>query len=428
MRTTLKAALGAATLLTPAPAALAQDTVEITLWHMEQPPHRVQRVQELIDEFNAANPGIVVRQEPQNWGEIYAKAPAAIAAGQGPDMLFAIPDFAPILKDIGALTSVEDFVSELDAKHDFVDTAVEAYSYDGGVWAVPLYNMAMNLWYRKSVFEEAGVEVPTTWEEWKAAAEKLSADGVHGIGLPANKQLYTDQTVYSFMVNGGATEIYNEDGTLRFDNPETVAAYEFYADMQKLSPADSTSWTWGEAEACFSSQSCAMVLQFTVIATYDSQAEGDADDLGVAAIPHAEGQEGHNTISYANAVMLLSRDEARLEAAKTFISFLLEPENYGRFLNMEPGLFMPVTADGAQAESFWSDPMVQKYRSQIETVIANAENGRLFGFTSGRTFPSIAAISAQNIIAETLQNIVVNGQSAAEAVSAGQARMEDVSN
>jgi multiple sugar transport system substrate-binding protein len=388
----------------------------------------VHRVQELIDEFNAANPGIVVRQEPQNWGEIYAKAPAAIAAGQGPDMLFAIPDFAPILKDIGALTSVEDFVSELDAKHDFVDTAVEAYSYDGGVWAVPLYNMAMNLWYRKSVFEEAGVEVPTTWEEWKAAAEKLSADGVHGIGLPANKQLYTDQTVYSFMVNGGATEIYNEDGTLRFDNPETVAAYEFYADMQKLSPADSTSWTWGEAEACFSSQSCAMVLQFTVIATYDSQAEGDADDLGVAAIPHAEGQEGHNTISYANAVMLLSRDEARLEAAKTFISFLLEPENYGRFLNMEPGLFMPVTADGAQAESFWSDPMVQKYRSQIETVIANAENGRLFGFTSGRTFPSIAAISAQNIIAETLQNIVVNGQSAAEAVSAGQARMEDVSN
>jgi multiple sugar transport system substrate-binding protein len=170
------------------------------------------------------------------------------------------------------------------------------------------------------------------------------------------------------------------------------------------------------------------VLQFTVIATYDSQAEGDADDLGVAAIPHAEGQEGHNTISYANAVMLLSRDEARLEAAKTFISFLLEPENYGRFLNMEPGLFMPVTADGAQAESFWSDPMVQKYRSQIETVIANAENGRLFGFTSGRTFPSIAAISAQNIIAETLQNIVVNGQSAAEAVAAGQARMEDVSN
>ena len=424
MRTILKIALGAATMLTPA-AALAQETVRLTLWHMEQPPHRVERIQELIDAFNAANPDIVVSQEPQNWGEVYAKAPAALAAGQGPDLLFAIPDFTPILKDIGALTSVADFVEELDGKHDFIDTAVEAYSYDGGVWAVPLYNMAMNLWYRKSVLEEAGVEVPQTWEEWRAAAEALSRDGVSGMGLPANKQLYTDQTVYSVMVNGGATEIYNEDGTLRFDNPETVAAYEFYTDLHQFSPADSASWTWGEAEACFSAQSCAMVMQFSVISTYDTQAEGDAEDLGVAAIPSKDGEE-HNTISYANAVMLLSSDEARMEASKKFVSFLLEPENYGRFLNMEPGLFMPVTADGAQAESFWSDPMVEKYREQIETVIENSQNGRLFGFTSGLTFPSIAAISAQNIIAETLQSIVVNGQPAAEAVAAGQARMEEV--
>ncbi|TYR30565.1 sugar ABC transporter substrate-binding protein [Mesorhizobium microcysteis] len=423
MKNILKLAL-ATTMLMPA-AALAQDAVEVTLWHMEQPPHRVARVQELIDAFNAANPGIVVKQEPQNWGEVYAKTPAALAAGQGPDMLFAIPDFTPILKDIGALTSVEDFVKELDEKHDFVDSTVEAYSYDGGVWAVPLYNMAMNLWYRKSVLEAAGVEVPTTWDEWRAAAEKLSVDGVSGMGLPANKQLYTDQTVYSVMVNGGATEIYNEDGTLRFDNPETVGAYEFYTDLHQFSPADSTSWTWGEAEACFSSQTCAMVMQFSVIATYDTQAEGDASDLGVAAIPSKDGGE-HNTISYANAVMLLSTDEAKMEASKKFVSFLLEPENYGRFLNMEPGLFMPVTADGAEAETFWSDPMVEKYREQIETVIENSQNGRLFGFTSGRTFPSIAAISAQNIIAETLQSIVVSGQSAAEAVAAGQARMEEV--
>jgi multiple sugar transport system substrate-binding protein len=176
-------------------------------------------------------------------------------------------------------------VAELDAKHDFVDSAVEAYSYDGGVWAVPLYNMTMHLWYRPSVLEEAGIAVPTTWEEWRAAAEALTKDGQYGMGLPANKQLYTDQTVYSVMLNGGASEIYNEDGTLRFDNPETVAAYDFYNSMMEFSPPDAASWTWGEAEACFASRACAMIMQFTVISTYDTQAEGDAADLGVAAIP-----------------------------------------------------------------------------------------------------------------------------------------------
>lgn len=425
MKRTLTTLLAGTALWLPLPA-VAEGPVQVTLWHMEQPPHRVARIQELIDEFNAANPDVVVTQEPQNWGEIYAKAPAAVAAGAGPDMLFAIPDFAPILKNIGALTSVQDFVTELDGKHDFVDSAVEAYSYDGGVWAVPLYNMTMNLWYRPSVLQAAGVEVPKTWEEWKAAAETLTAEGQFGMGLPANKQLYTDQTVYSVMLNGGASEIYNEDGTLRFDNPETVAAYDFYASMMPFSPPDSPSWTWGEAESCFVSRSCAMVMQFTVISSYETQGEGDAGDLGVAPIPVKASGDTPGTIAYANAVMFLNApDSPEREASERFVSFLLEPANYGRFLNMEPGLFMPVTADGATADSFWNDPMVQEYRSQIETVIANGANGKLFGFTSGRVFPAIAAISGQNILAETLQDVVVNGTPAAEAVAAGQARMAE---
>jgi multiple sugar transport system substrate-binding protein len=425
MRTALKSLLTAAIVLSPLPLA-AQDPTEVTLWHMEQPPHRVARIQELIDAFNAANPDVLVKQEPQNWGEIYAKAPAAVAAGAGPDMLFAIPDFAPIFKDLGQLDSVADFVAELDAKHDFVDSAVEAYTYDDGIWAVPMYNMTMHMWYRPSVLEAAGVAVPTTWDEWKAAAEKLTVDGKYGMGLPANKQLYTDQTVYSVMLNGGASEIYNEDGSLRFDNAETVAAYDFYKSMIAYSPPDAPSWTWGEAEACFASRSCAMVMQFSVISTYDTQAEGDAADLGVAALPVKTAGEAPGTIAYANAVMFLSKDEARRAASQRFIAFLLEPENYGRFLNMEPGLFFPVTADGAKADSLWSDPMVQKYRSQIETIIANSANGKLFGFTSGRVFPAISAISAQNVLAETLQNIVVNGTDTAAAVTAGQARMSEL--
>lgn len=416
-----------ATAMLTVPATAFADAVEITLWHMEQPPHRVERIQMLIDEFNAANPDIVVSQEPQNWGEIYAKAPAALAAGTGPDMLFAIPDFAPILKEMGALTSVEDFVAELDAEHDFVDSTVEAYSYDDGVWAVPLYNMTLNLWYRKSVLEEAGLDVPTSWDGWRAAAETLTTDGRFGMGLPANRQLYTDQTIYSVMVNGGASEIYNEDGSLRFDNEDTVAAYDFYSSLMEFSPPDATSWTWGEAEACFASASCGMIMQFTVISTYENQAEGDASDLGVAAIPTRDGSGDNATIAYANAVLLLSQEEAEREASQEFIRFLLQPENYGRFLNMEPGLFMPVTADGATADSFWSDPVVQEYRDQIETVIENGQNGKLFGFTSGRVFPAIASISAQNVLAETLQSVVVSDMEPADAVEAGQARMEDLS-
>ncbi len=399
--------------------------VELTIWHMEQPPHRVERIQQMLDAFNESHPDIIVSQEPQSWGEVYAKAPAAVAAGAGPDMMFAIPDFTPILKDLGAVQSVADFVKTLDEKHHFVPATLEPYTYDDGVWAVPLYNMSMNMWYRKSDFEKAGISVPETWDEWLKATENLATSEMYGIGVPANKQLYTDQTIYSVMANGGASELYNEDGTLRFDNPETVAAYDFYSKLVALSPPDVNSWTWGEAEACFTSRSCGMIMQFSVISTYDTQGGGAPEDLGIAAIPAKEAGDEHYTIAYPNAVMLLTDDEAKTEAFETFISWLLEPENYGKFLNMEPGLFMPVTADGAEAESFWSDPMVEKYKPQIETAIANSKNGKLFGFTSGRIFPSIAAISAQNLLAATVQDVTVSGDSAADAVAAGQKAMEE---
>ncbi|MBL8165187.1 MAG: carbohydrate ABC transporter substrate-binding protein [Anaerolineae bacterium] len=405
--------------------ATAQDPVEVTLWHMEQPPHRVERIQMLMDEFNAANPDVVVSQEPQNWGEIYTKAPAAVAAGNAPEMLFAIPDFTPILKDLGKLQNVADFVGTLNEAHSFYPAAVAPYSYDEGVWAVPLYNMVHSLWFRNSVFEAAGITPPTTWDEWLAAAEALTTDGQYGIGVPANRQLYTDQTIYNLMINSGADEIYNSDGTLRFANDATVSAYDFYSQLYQFSPPDSPNWTWGEAEACFANRTCAMIMQFTVITTYDTQAEGDAEDLGVVAIPAAEGAENPGAISYVNGVMFLTDDPAKLEASQRFIAWLMEPENYGRFLNMEPGLFLPVTEDGAAAESFWNDPLVVKYRSQVETMVANSASGRLFGFTNGNTFPSISAISAQNLLAQTLQLIVIDGQAAGDAVAEGQSLMEE---
>ncbi len=404
-------------------AAAQESPVEIMLWHMEQPPQRVARIQELLDEFNAANPGIVVSQEPQNWGEIYAKAPAALAAGNAPDLLFALPDFVNIIKELGATEPVEDFVAQLQADYGMYDWAVEPYTYDGHTWAVPLYNMAQSLWYHKSMFDAAGVTPPATWEEWQAAAEALTGDGKYGVGLPANRNLYTDQVVYDFMVNGGAQDIYDADGNIVFDTPETAAAYDFYKTMWQYSPPDSTGWAWGEAEACFNSGTCAMVPQFTVITTYD-QAGGDAADLGVLPLPRSGGDINY-TIAYVNAVMLLTKDEAKQEAAKTFLSWLLQPENYGRFLNMEPGLFLPVTETGSAAESFWNDPLVVKYHDQVESMIANSQTGMLFGFTGGRTFPSIASISAQNILAQVLQAVVVDGTAPADAVAQGQQMMLD---
>ena len=142
-------------------------------------------------------------------------------------------------------------------------------------------------------------------------------------------------------------------------------------------------------------------------------------DLGVIQIPYANGKAHRaGTVSYVNSAMIMTDDEAKWKHLKV-LSFLMEPGNYGRFINMEPGLFLPITEAGSQDSTYWDDPVVVKYKSQVETMLDNSTRGSLFGFTTGNTFTSISSISAQNLLAQTLQLTLIDGKSPKDAVSEG---------
>lgn len=404
-------------------AASAQ--TELRLWHMEQPPYRVDRVQEIIDAFNEANPDVRVRQEVQSWEDVVPMALSAVQAGIQPDLIFTIPDFTVTMRATGVVQPLTDIAQGLADEHGFLDAALDPYSYAGEVWAVPLYGMTHSLWYRKDMLEEAGLEPPSTWDELLEVAAALTGDGRYGIGIPGSRSLYTDQVIYNFMVTAGAEELFREDGEVRFDNPDTVRAFEFYNELYQYSPSDSVGWIWGDAEAAFAAGQVAMIVQFTTITTFDQQTDELPENLGVVPIPtpSEDGQAG--SIYYSNGVMLLTDEAEKRDAAARFIAHLLEPETYGRFLNMEPGLFLPVTLDGQDAESFWSDELVVAYRDQVDTMIDNSQHGALFGFTGDEVFDVIGPISAQNLLSQVVQRMLIDGDSPEAAVSWGQAEMED---
>lgn len=408
--------------------ALACAQTSVTVWHMEQPPYRVERMQQLIDAFNEANPDIRVVQEVQNWGDVVPKALGAVRAGAQPDVLFTIPDFTVTMKATGAVQPVTELAERLQEEHGFLDAAIDPYRYEGEVWAVPLYGMVQSIWYRKDLLEEAGVAPPTTWEELLAAAEALTEGDRYGIGLPGSRSLYTDQVVYNFMVTAGAEDLFADGGAVAFDNPDTVRAFELYRELFQFAPPDATSWIWGDAEAAFAAGRVAMIPQFTVITTFDQQTDAPADQLGVIPFPQPSEAGQRGNIYYSNGAMILTDEPEVRAAAEAFLAYLLEPDTYGRFLTMEPGLFLPVTDDGQQAESFWSDPLVVAYRPQVEAMIDNSQYGALFGFTTGEVFPAIGPISAQNLLSQVVQRMLVEGVSAEEAVAWGQAQMEEAAN
>lgn len=393
---------------------------QVVLWHMEQPPNRVKVFQGLIDAFNKAHSDVQVTQQVQDWNQIYAKIPAAIQSQTQPDILFAIPDFASYVNSTGAAQPVTALVKQLDSKHHFLAAAKDPYYRNDQYLAVPLYGFGQVLWYRKDLFAKAGImTAPTTWDELQADAAKLTHGSQYGIALPAGKNLATDQTVYSLMTTNHAESIYSNDNTISFNNERTVQTFELYNKLLQYSPPDSANYGWSEPQAAFNNGTAAMAIekgQYT--SPFTKESGRPARDLGCARIPQPSGGQP-GSIYYSNGAMILTKDQKKVAAAGEFLSYLLEPENYGTFLNAEPGLFLPLTQDGQTSSTFWSNPVVAQYKQCVQLMVSQSQYGKLFGFTNGQYQDSVGKISGQNLIAQSIQQMFVSHLAPANAVKWG---------
>lgn len=417
---------GSPTSTGPAPASPATAPVEVVVWHMEQPPNRVEVWQNLIDQFNSTHPSIRVTQEVQDWNQIYSKIAGAVTSKTQPDILFTIPDFTTYVRSTGAVQSVTALVQELDEAHGFLTAATDAYNDQGEYWAVPLYGMVQVLWYRKDLFEKAGIAAPpATWDEMLTYAEKLTTANQSGIALPAGKNLATDQVLYSFMITAQAENLFNEQGGIVFDSPDTVRTFDFYNKLLQYSPADSANYSWGEPQAALNNGTAAMAIEKGQYLTpFKAESGRPASDLGCAMIPQpaTNGQAG--SIYYSNGAMVMTSDQAKKDASAEFLKYLLQPEVYGTFLNAEPGLFLPLTQDGGTAESWLGHPTIKEYQYCVDLMLQQSQSGMLFGFTNGQYQIKIGSISGQNIIAQTIQKMFIDKVSPEDAVKWGQEQME----
>jgi len=276
------------------------------------------------------------------------------------------------------------------------------------------------------MFEKAGLDPeapPKTWDELKAAAQKLTGDGKYGIGITSSKHLYTDQEIYSFMTTNGGKDLFDGSGKVTFDTPQNAETIDFYKQLSKFSPKGSNSWTWAEPQAALNNGTLAMAIEKgQFLGPFTKESGRPAKDLGVAPIPVAPGGE-RGSIYYSNAAMLMTKDPKKKEAATAFLKFLFEPDNYATWLLAEPGLFLPVTEDGDS--SAWRDSKVlSQYSDAVDLMLEQSEHGALFGFTGDQVSPAIGQISAENMLSQVVQQAVVRDEDPKAAVEEGQKMME----
>ncbi len=188
----------------------------------------------------------------------------ATLAGTAPDIAINVARGQPVnLASRGALMDLRRF-TELDSVAErFTDDALIPYSYNGGVYALPMTQTYQTMFYRTDIFKELGLKVPTTWNEFMDVAAVLQRNNMK-VGLP-----YTAITAAgavevgvgakdlfpSLLLQGGGS-FYNEklDATA-LDSQQALEAFEtwvsFYTDYGfDLSYDFATLFRSGEMPLC----------------------------------------------------------------------------------------------------------------------------------------------------------------------------------
>lgn len=148
--------------------AASNEPVTITFWGWAKGS------KDVVDAFNASHKNIQVKFEeiPSGTAGGYAKISNAVKAGNAPDLVSIEYASLPEFVSSGALQDISGEFTEAD-RGKLLPQTVELTTLGGKTWAVPFDAAPQAFFYRKDLFAKYGVEVPATWDAFKAAAEKV---------------------------------------------------------------------------------------------------------------------------------------------------------------------------------------------------------------------------------------------------------------
>lgn len=314
----------------------------------------------LVETFNATHDDIQVKLEIQPWDSIAQTLPSAWATGQGPDI--AAPHFDPNVVaeylDTGSLLALErvgDGEGEIDVDRLF-PAAVDAFTFDGTLYAVPANVATLQLYYNRALFEAAGIaEPPATVEEFKDAAVALTGDGVYGLSL-AERETIQMWPILQWLEGG---DIVDEQGCSVLDTPEGIASLSVWAELVQQGVAP-TGLTGAESDSLFSAGQAAMQLN----GPWAAAGYQDAGiDLGVAPVP--TGVDGPVTLGSTVPLAASARTE-HPEAAQEFLAWWTGQDAQRQFA-LESG-FPPVRTDLADDPELSADPVVAAFAAALPSA------------------------------------------------------------
>jgi multiple sugar transport system substrate-binding protein len=136
-------------------------------------------MEQMIEDFNAEHENIKVSSNTMQWADFYQRLPAAVTAGEGPDVGVMHLDQLSTMAARNVIVPVDDLAETLELSgDDFTKEVWDAGVYQDERFGIPLDVHSLAMYYNTEHFEKAGItEAPTDAASFEDALTKLQAAG-----------------------------------------------------------------------------------------------------------------------------------------------------------------------------------------------------------------------------------------------------------
>lgn len=216
-------------------AESSETPVTINFWHhySAQSAENETLMNDLIPKFESENPGIKVNAVSHEWAELHDKILVSASSQSLPDVARLDIAWLPEFEQMGVLVALDQEMPDFaEVAGALLDSALSTANIGGSYYALPLNTNSKILFYNTAMLEAAGVEVPTTMDEWVEAVRKLSGTNANGQQIWGwNEPALSGWNICPFIWSFGGS-LTNEEQTVAtgyINSPETVNAVETFA-------------------------------------------------------------------------------------------------------------------------------------------------------------------------------------------------------
>ncbi len=394
---------GAVGLAFAAGAAMSAQAVEIEYWQYTFDA-RVEAIDKLIEEFEAANPDIEVIHTNFPYAEYRTKVATAVPSGEGPDVVQLFYGWLDAYREADLLAPLpQDMFSNAEIEGEFFPM-VQAMNVDGAYYGLPTAVRSLALFWNTDLFEEAGLDPsspPQTLDELVEYAKKMTKRDDAGNLLqagftiaPAGQDHHWWREVLVRQFGG---EPYSADGrTVTYNNEAGVKAIEFYAGLlteHKVSEIEFLT----DGQTAFKAGKAGMTIDGSFrLGSFNGQR---GLNYAIGELPAQDGERFNFSSYWVNGITDKGDAEKQAAAAK-FLAYITRAESMQLWL-----------------ETVGELPA----RSAAALVPANEDNPQFGPFIKGLAYANathfVDEAAQRQIVIDMLDNISLKNMSAEDAVN-----------